>query len=49
VLLLKHHPDPRADWEELVTLNGMVAPLIWIRPGELQYWRIGNIGADLFL
>jgi FtsP/CotA-like multicopper oxidase with cupredoxin domain len=49
VLLLKHHPDPRADWEELVTLNGMVAPIIPIRPGELQYWRIGNIGADLFL
>lgn len=49
VMLLKHHPDPRADWEELVSLNGMVAPIVPIRPGELQYWRIGNIGADLFL
>ena len=27
----------------------MVAPTIPIRPGEAQYWRIGNIGADLFL
>ena len=49
VLLLKHLPDPRPDWQELVTLNGVVAPTIPIRPGEAQYWRIGNIGADLFL
>ena len=49
VMLLKHIPHPRADWEELVTLNGQVAPTIAIRPGEAQFWRIGNIGADLFL
>lgn len=49
VLLLKHIPHRRADYEEIVTVNGQVAPSIAIRPGEVQYWRVGNIGADLFL
>jgi suppressor of ftsI len=49
VLLLKHHPIGRADYEELVTVNGTVAPIIPIRPGEAQFWQIGNIGADRFL
>jgi suppressor of ftsI len=49
VLLLKHHPTGRADYEELVTVNGTVAPTIPIRPGEAQFWQIGNIGADRFL
>lgn len=30
------------------TINGMVAPTITIHPGETQFWRIGNIGADIF-
>lgn len=49
VLLLKHHPIGRTDYEELVTVNGKVAPIIPIRPGETQFWEIGNIGADRFL
>jgi len=49
VLLLKHHPIGRADYEELVTVNGIVTPTIPIRPGEAQFWQIGNIGADRFL
>jgi hypothetical protein len=49
VLLLKHHPTGRADYEELVTVNGTVAPTIPIRPGEAQCWQIGNIGAHRFL
>jgi len=49
ILLLKHHPIGRTDYEELVTVNGMVAPIISIRPGEAQFWEIGNIGADRFL
>jgi suppressor of ftsI len=49
VLLLKHHPIGRADYQELVTVNGIVAPAISIRPGEAQFWQIGNIGADRFL
>jgi FtsP/CotA-like multicopper oxidase with cupredoxin domain len=49
VLLIKHIPGARADWDELVTVDGQVAPEIDIRPGERQFWRIGNIGADLFV
>jgi suppressor of ftsI len=49
VFLLKHHPTGRADYEELVTVNGTVTPNIPIRPGEAQFWQIGNIGADRFL
>ena len=49
VLLFKHHPIGRADYQELVTVNGSVAPVIPIRPGEAQFWQIGNIGADRFL
>jgi FtsP/CotA-like multicopper oxidase with cupredoxin domain len=49
VLLLKHHPVGRADYQELVTVNGIVSPSIPIRPGEAQLWHIGNIGADRFL
>jgi hypothetical protein len=28
--------------------HGQLAPTIAIRPGETQFWRIGNIDADLF-
>jgi FtsP/CotA-like multicopper oxidase with cupredoxin domain len=49
IILLKHHPIGRADYQELVTVNGSVAPTISIRPGETQFWQIGNIGADRFL
>jgi suppressor of ftsI len=30
------------------TMNGQINPLLVIRPGEVQLWRIGNIGADIF-
>jgi len=30
------------------TINGMVNPVIVLRPGETQLWRIGNVGADLY-
>jgi len=49
VILFKHHPIGRADYEELVTVNGTVAPMYPIRPGEAQFWQMGNIGADRFL
>ena len=49
VILLKHIPHPALAHQEVVTLNGLVAPTIAIRPGEAQYWRVGNIGANLFL
>ncbi|MEH2339870.1 MAG: multicopper oxidase family protein [Nostoc sp.] len=31
------------------TLNGLVNPNITIKPGEVQFWRIGNIGADNYI
>jgi suppressor of ftsI len=49
VILFKHHPIGRADYEELVTVNGTVAPTYPIRPGEAQFWQMANIGADRFL
>ena len=30
------------------TVNGQINPTVAIRPGEVQLWRIGNIGADIF-
>jgi FtsP/CotA-like multicopper oxidase with cupredoxin domain len=29
-------------------INGQVDPVITMRPGETQLWRIGNIGSDMF-
>lgn len=49
VMLLKHIPHPTLAHQDVVTLNGLVAPAVPIRPGEVQYWRVGNIGANLFL
>jgi suppressor of ftsI len=49
VILFKHHPIGRADYQELVTINGTVAPTFLIRPGEAQFWELGHIGADRFL
>ncbi|NET44480.1 multicopper oxidase domain-containing protein [Okeania sp. SIO2B3] len=31
------------------TLNGQVNPSISIEPGEVQFWRIANIGADTYM
>ena len=45
VMLFKHIPHPTHAHQEIVTLNGLVAPSVAIRLGEAQYWRIGNISA----
>jgi FtsP/CotA-like multicopper oxidase with cupredoxin domain len=34
---------------EIVSVNGQVNPVVPIRPGEMQFWRIANIGATMFL
>lgn len=39
-------PDPGNP--TMRTVNGLVNPTIAIRPGEVQFWRVGNIGADIF-
>ncbi|GAB5377936.1 MAG: hypothetical protein AcusKO_43980 [Acuticoccus sp.] len=39
-------PDPGNPTMRLV--NGLKNPTMPIRPGEVQLWRVGNIGADVF-
>jgi FtsP/CotA-like multicopper oxidase with cupredoxin domain len=34
---------------EFVSINGQSNPTVPIRPGEMQFWRIANIGATLFI
>ena len=45
-LLIKH---AQIDGGEVVSINGQIDPLIAMRPGEMQFWRIAHIGASLFL
>jgi len=33
---------------EVISINGQLNPVVEIRPGEMQFWRIANIGASLF-
>jgi suppressor of ftsI len=42
------HAEPGDD-KEIISINGQLNPLVPIRPGELQFWRIANIGATLFV
>ena len=44
--LIKH---AELDENEVVSINGQLNPVVQIRPGEMQFWRIGNIGAEMFL
>jgi FtsP/CotA-like multicopper oxidase with cupredoxin domain len=34
---------------EIISLNGQLNPVVTIRPGEVQFWRIAHIGATLFI
>jgi suppressor of ftsI len=45
-LLIKHAEH---DGREIISINGQINPVVSIRPGELQFWRIGHIGATLFI
>jgi FtsP/CotA-like multicopper oxidase with cupredoxin domain len=45
-LLIKH---AELGENEIISINGQVEPRVEIRPGEMQFWRIGNIGAEMFL
>jgi suppressor of ftsI len=47
-LFLIKHAEIGAE-SELISINGQVNPLVQIRPGEMQFWRIGHIGATLFI
>jgi suppressor of ftsI len=45
--LLIKHAEPGGG-REVISINGQMNPLVDIRPGELQFWRIAHIGATLF-
>jgi suppressor of ftsI len=47
-LLLIKHAELGED-NEIISINGQLNPLVPIRPGEMQFWRIANIGATLFI
>ena len=42
------HAEPGGG-REIISINGQLNPVVEIRPGELQFWRIANIGATLFI
>jgi FtsP/CotA-like multicopper oxidase with cupredoxin domain len=44
--LLKHAEV--GDDNDIISINGQVEPIVEMRPGEPQFWRIGNIGAEMF-
>jgi len=41
--------QPNDNGSTMITLNGQLNPTISMQPGEVQFWRMGNIGADHFL
>jgi FtsP/CotA-like multicopper oxidase with cupredoxin domain len=45
-LLIKHAEQAE---REIISINGQVNPIVAIRPGEVQFWRIAHIGATLFI
>jgi FtsP/CotA-like multicopper oxidase with cupredoxin domain len=46
--LLIKHAEPGGD-REVISINGQLNPVVQIRSGEMQFWRIANIGATLFI
>jgi FtsP/CotA-like multicopper oxidase with cupredoxin domain len=45
---LVKHAEPGGD-REIISVNGQLNPLVRIGAGEMQFWRIANIGATLFI
>jgi suppressor of ftsI len=41
------HAEPGGG-REVISVNGQMNPVVEIRPGEMQFWRIAHIGATLF-
>jgi FtsP/CotA-like multicopper oxidase with cupredoxin domain len=46
-LFIKH--AELADERQVISINGQLNPIVQLRPGEMQFWRIANIGATLFI
>ncbi len=34
---------------EVISINGQINPIVLIKPGEIQFWRLAHIGATLFI
>ncbi|RQH55373.1 hypothetical protein D5R40_02805 [Okeania hirsuta] len=50
VMMFKDFNDVLAGGSaDCFTLNGQVNPSITIKPGEVQLWRIANVGADQYM
>jgi suppressor of ftsI len=42
--------DPyRNEDTQALAINGQINPVVQIRTGEMQFWRLANIGAELFI
>jgi FtsP/CotA-like multicopper oxidase with cupredoxin domain len=41
------HAEPGGG-REVISINGQMNPVVEMRPGEMQFWRIANVGATLF-
>jgi len=41
-------PDPDPTGATNRTINGLFQPTMAMRPGQLEFWRIGNIGANIY-
>jgi len=41
-------PDPDPAGPTRRTINGLYQPRITMQPGQLEFWRIGNIGANIY-
>jgi suppressor of ftsI len=40
--------DPDPDGPTVRTINGLYQPRIKMQPGQIEFWRIGNIGANIY-
>ena len=41
-------PDPGPSGPTKRTINGLYQPRITMQPGQLEFWRIGNIGSNIY-
>jgi FtsP/CotA-like multicopper oxidase with cupredoxin domain len=41
-------PDPDPSGPTRRTINGLYKPRLTMQPGQIEFWRIGNIGANIY-
>jgi suppressor of ftsI len=42
------YPPTTPTWEHTFTVNGELKPVFTARPGETQFWQVGNLGANTY-